>query len=67
MYAGFRHHVGFYPTPSAMRAFKKELKEYKTGKGSINFPLDKPLPLALIKKIAAFRVKEMKEKDAKWM
>ncbi len=66
-YAGFKKHIGFYPTPSAVSAFKKELSGYKTAKGSIQFPLDKPLPLALIKKIAKFRIKEMKEKDAKWM
>ncbi len=67
MYAAFKHHIGFYPTPSAMKAFAKELSKFKTGKGSINFPLDKRLPLALIRKIAAFRVKESKEKDVKWM
>ncbi len=66
-YAGFKHHIGFYPTPSAIRAFKKELADYSTAKGSIQFPLDKPLPLSLIKKIARFRIKEFKEKDAKWM
>lgn len=66
-YAGFKQHIGFYPTPSAVRAFKKELANYKTAKGSIQFPLDKPLPLGLIKKIAKFRQKELKDKDAKWM
>lgn len=66
-YAGFKKHIGFYPTPSAILAFKKELKEYKTAKGSIQFPLDKPLPLTLIKKIAKFRIKELKDKDVKWM
>lgn len=66
-YAGFKHHVGFYPTPAAIRAFKKELAPYKTAKGSIQFPLDKPLPVALIKKIAMFRQKELAENDAKWM
>jgi uncharacterized protein YdhG (YjbR/CyaY superfamily) len=66
-FAAFKHHIGFYPTPSAMRAFKKELSKYKTGKGSIQFPLDKPLPAPLIRKIAAFRVKESKEKDVRWM
>ncbi len=66
-YAGFKNHVGFFPTPSAMRNFKKELAGYSTGTSSIKFPLDKPLPIALIRKIAAFRIKELKEKDAKWM
>ncbi len=67
MYAGYKQHIGFYPTPAAMRAFKKEISKYKTGKGSIQFPLDTPLPLPLIKKITAFRVKESLEKDKKWM
>lgn len=66
-YAGFKQHIGFYPTPSAIRTFKKELKDYRYAKGSIQFPLDKPLPKGLITKIAKFRVKELKEKDAKWM
>ncbi len=66
-FAAFKYHIGFYPTPSAMRAFAKDLVKFKTGKGSIQFPLEKPLPLPLIRKIAAFRVRESKEKDAKWM
>jgi uncharacterized protein YdhG (YjbR/CyaY superfamily) len=65
-YAGFKHHVGFYPTPGAIEALKKDLTNYKTAKGSIQFPLNKPLPLPLIRKIAAFRIKEEKDKDAKW-
>jgi uncharacterized protein YdhG (YjbR/CyaY superfamily) len=66
MFAGFRHHVGFYPTPSALKAFKKILSKYKTAKGSIQFPLEKPLPTALIRKITLFRVQENKELDKKW-
>lgn len=66
-YAAFRSHLGFMPTPSAMKPFKKELGKYKTGKGSIQFPYDRTLPKALIRKIAAFRVKELREKDARWM
>jgi uncharacterized protein YdhG (YjbR/CyaY superfamily) len=66
MYAAFKRHIGFYPTPSAVRAFAKQLAEYKTAKGSIQFPLDQPLPLPLIRKIAAFRVRESTEKDGKW-
>ena len=66
MYAGFKHHIGFYPTPSAVRAFAKHLSGYKTAKGSIQFPLDKPLPLPLIRKITAFRVRESIEQDGKW-
>ncbi len=57
-FAGHANHVGLYPYPSAIRAFKKELSEYHTAKGSIQFPIDKPLPMDLIKKIVEFRVKE---------
>ncbi len=66
-FAAFKSHLNFMPTPSAMKPFKKELAKYKTGKGSIQFPYDKRLPKALIRKIAAFRVKELREKDARWM
>jgi uncharacterized protein YdhG (YjbR/CyaY superfamily) len=66
MYAGYRQHIGFYPTPSPIRAFKKELAGFKTAKGSIQFPLDRPLPVSLIRKITAFRVRESLEEDAKW-
>ena len=58
---------GFAATPSAMKPFKKELAKYKTGKGSIQLPYDKPLPKALILKIAVHRIKELKEKDVRWM
>ena len=61
-----KKHIGFYPMPSAVKAFANELKNYKTAQGSIQFPLDKPLPLALIKKIVKFRVKESKEGTIKW-
>ena len=61
-FAGFKHHIGFYPTPSGIEAFKKELSVYKGAKGSVQFPLDKPLPLGLITKIVKFRVKENNEK-----
>lgn len=57
-FAAFTNHIGFYPIPTGLEAFKKELAKYKTGKGSVQFPLDKPIPLALIKKIVKFRVKE---------
>lgn len=65
-FKAFKHHIGFYPTPSAVNAFAKELSKFKTASASIQFPLDKPLPLALIRKITAFRVKESIEEDAKW-
>ena len=66
MFAGFRRHVGLYPTPSAVRAFSKELKTFVTAKGSIQFPLDQPLPLGLIRKIVAFRVRESVALDGTW-
>lgn len=62
-FAGYKHHVGFYPTPSAIEAFKKELSVYKGAKGSVQFPLDKPLPAALITKMVKFRMKENEEKE----
>jgi uncharacterized protein YdhG (YjbR/CyaY superfamily) len=55
MFAAFKHHIGFYPTRSAMRAFEKELSKFTMGRGSIQFPLEKPLPLPLIRKIIALR------------
>jgi uncharacterized protein YdhG (YjbR/CyaY superfamily) len=66
MFAAFKHHLGFFPTPSAIRAFKQELSKYKTSAATIQFPYDQPLPLALIRRIIAFRVKESLEKDGKW-
>ena len=57
-FAGFEKHVGFYPVPTGMEAFKEELKSYKTGKGSVQFPLDQPLPTDLIRRIVEFRVAE---------
>ncbi len=61
-FAVFHSHYSFFPTSSGVEAFKKELKEYKTSKGTIQFPLDKPLPLGLIEKIVKFRVKENNNK-----
>lgn len=61
-FAAFKNHIGFYPTPSGIEAFKKELSIYEVAKGSIKFPLGKPLPLTLIAKIVKFRVKENLEK-----
>ena len=66
-YAAFKTHINFMPTPSAMKPFQKELENYKTGKGSIQFPYDKPIPKLLIRRIAKQRAMELKEKDAKWM
>lgn len=57
-FGGHTNHIGFYPRVSAMVAFKKELSIYKSAKGSVQFPLDKPLPIGLIKKMVKFRVTE---------
>jgi uncharacterized protein YdhG (YjbR/CyaY superfamily) len=57
-FASYKNHIGFYPTSSPIVAFKKELTMYETSKGTIKFPLDKPIPYDLIKKIVLFRVKE---------
>ena len=65
-FAVFKKHIGFYPMPSAIKSFAKELKAYKTAEGSVQFPHDKPLPLTLIKKMVRFRVKESKEGTIKW-
>jgi uncharacterized protein YdhG (YjbR/CyaY superfamily) len=58
-FAGFKKHIGFYPVPSGIEAFKDELAPYKSGKGSAQFPLGKPLPLDLIRRIVEFRVREI--------
>ncbi len=57
-FAVFNHHIGFYATPTGHSAFAKELSRYKQGKGSVQFPIDQPLPVDLIKRIVAFRVQE---------
>ena len=57
-FAAFKKHIGFYPTSSGIRAFKKQLSPYKGAKGSVQFPKDKPIPYDLVRKITIFRVKE---------
>ena len=57
-FAAHKNHIGFYPRASAIAAFKKELSAYKGAKGSVQFPFDKPLPLALISRIVKFRMKQ---------
>ena len=64
-FAGFKNHIGFYPTPSGIEQFKKELSEYKGAKGSVQFPMDKPIPYDLISKIVKSRVKENLAKEKK--
>jgi uncharacterized protein YdhG (YjbR/CyaY superfamily) len=63
-FGGFKTHVGFYPTPSGIAAFERELSAYEGAKGSVQFPLDKRLPLPLITRIVKFRVKEVEQKAA---
>ncbi len=57
-FAGFKKHIGFYPGAAGIAAFQGELAGYKSAKGSVQFPLDKPLPLALVRKIVKFRVEQ---------
>ena len=64
-FAAFKSHIGFYATPTGHEAFKKGLSVYKQGKGSVQFPLDEPLPSELISKIISFRVKENEAKAKK--
>jgi uncharacterized protein YdhG (YjbR/CyaY superfamily) len=63
-YAACRGHIGFYPTAAPIQVFAKELSAYKTSKGAVQFTLDKPIPKELVKKIAAYRLKEDHEKAA---
>ena len=63
-FAGFKNHIGFYPIPSGIEEFKEELSVYEQGKGSVQFPLDKPIPYDLISRIVKFRVKENLAKAA---
>jgi uncharacterized protein YdhG (YjbR/CyaY superfamily) len=63
-FGGFKTHVGFYPSPSAIEAFKKELSVYEGAKGSVKFPFDRRMPLALIRRIVKFRVQEARQKTA---
>jgi uncharacterized protein YdhG (YjbR/CyaY superfamily) len=59
-FAGWKTHIGFYPTPSALKAFAKELSRYKGAKGSVQFPLDEPMPLDLVRRIVAYRVRDIR-------
>ena len=63
-FAAYKNHIGFYPTPSGIEKFKKELSVYEGAKGSVKFPIDQPLPLDLISNIVRFRVTENLEKAA---
>jgi uncharacterized protein YdhG (YjbR/CyaY superfamily) len=61
-FAAYKNHIGFYPAPSGIEAFKKELAAYESGKGTLRFALDKPIPFGLISKVVKFRVKKNLEK-----
>lgn len=64
-FAAYARHIGFYPAPSGIEAFKEELSRYKGAKGSVQFPLDQPLPMDLISRIVRFRVTENMKKGRK--
>ena len=66
-FSAYKTHLNFMPTRSTVEAFTKELEDYTTGKDTIQFQYDKPLPKALIRKIAAYRIKEVKEENSLWM
>lgn len=61
-FAAFQRHIGFYPVPSGIEAFKEELSVYEQGRGSVQFPLDRPIPYGLISRIVKYRVKENRAK-----
>ncbi len=64
-FAGYKNHIGFYPTPSGIEKFKDEIAAYKWSKGAVQFPIDKPLPLNLIGRIVEFRVDEVINRRSK--
>jgi len=64
-FAGYEHHIGLYPLPSGIAAFETELGPYARGKGSIRFPLDRPIPYDLVRRIVAFRVQEIQKSPGK--
>ncbi len=61
-FAAFKNHIGFFPTASGIEAFKEEVSAYKTSKGTVQFPLDRPIPLGLVSKMVKFKVKEVESK-----
>lgn len=66
-FTAFKTHINFMPTRSTLVMFKNDLKDFVTGKDTVQFPYDKPLPKTLIKKLATYRVLDVRENDAKWM
>ena len=63
-FAGHTKHIGLYPAPTTNKEFKKDFEPYKTSKGTVQFPYDKPLPVRLITKIVKYKIKENKEREA---
>ena len=63
-FAAFKNHIGFYPVPSGIEKFREELSAYEGGKGSVQFPLNQPMPYDLIRRIVEFRVEENRKKAA---
>lgn len=66
-FSAFKSHVNFMPTRTTLEHFKKELEGYTTGKDTIQLPYDQPLPKALIRQVAEFRARDVRENDARWM
>jgi uncharacterized protein YdhG (YjbR/CyaY superfamily) len=66
-FSAHKSHLNFMATPSALEPFRKELANHKTGNSTIQVPYDKPLPRALIRKIATYRARDVRENDARWM
>lgn len=66
-FSAHKSHLNFMPTPSALEPFRKELARHATGKATLQIPYDKPIPKELIRKIAAYRAKDVRENDARWM
>lgn len=64
-FAAFKNHIGFYPTPSGIEAFQEELSKYKGAKGSVQFPLNQPIPYDLIRKMVIYRLEENRNKKKK--
>jgi uncharacterized protein YdhG (YjbR/CyaY superfamily) len=66
-YSAFKSHLNFMPTRTALEPFRQELQKYTTGKDTVQFPYDQPLPKALIRKIAIYRAKDVRQNNATWM
>ncbi len=64
-FAAYKNHIGLYPAPQALEEFKEELSGYKGSKGAVQFPLDEPMPLALIERITKYRIQKNLEKPLK--